>query len=109
MNYTINDMKKIAAKHHGKCLSKKYANTEHKLEWQCDKGHKWKANLKAINDGVWCLTCKENDRTAKSLALIKKIARKNGGECLSLKYVNAKTALKFRCKRGHEWTTSPYH
>jgi len=109
MNYTINNMKKIAASHGGKCLSKKYVNTEHKLEWQCVNGHKWKSNLKAINEGVWCLKCKDNARIEKSMAAIKKIAKKKGGECLSLKYVNAKTHLRFRCKRGHEWKTTPIH
>lgn len=109
MKYTANDMKKIAASHGGKFLSKKYVNTVHKLDWQCSKGHTWKANLKALNDGVWCLKCKENKHAESSLAAIKKIAKKKEGECLSLKYVNAKTPLKFRCKRGHEWKTTPAH
>lgn len=35
------------------------------------------------------------------------IARSRGGECLSEKYINSKTKLRWRCSEGHEWEAIP--
>jgi thiol-disulfide isomerase/thioredoxin len=37
------------------------------------------------------------------------IAKKKGGKCLSKKYINIHTLLKWQCKQGHEWMSSPAH
>jgi len=42
----------------------------------------------------------------KRLREIQDIAISKGGVCLSIKYINTSTRLKFRCKTGHEWETS---
>lgn len=39
----------------------------------------------------------------------KKIAESKNGKCLSDKYVNCTTKLKFQCSKGHEWETKPYY
>ncbi|CAI2198996.1 4160_t:CDS:2, partial [Funneliformis geosporum] len=36
------DMQNLAKAKNGKCLSDKYYDAHTKLEWQCEKGHKWK-------------------------------------------------------------------
>lgn len=38
---------------------------------------------------------------------MRKIAKERGGECLSRKYINIKTKIKWRCKEGHEWEATP--
>ena len=44
---------------------------------------------------------------AKHLAELKAIAEGQGGMCLSVAYVNAKTPLRWRCAVGHEWEAIP--
>jgi len=34
----------------------------------------------------------------------RELARKNGGECLSLTCPKTKTKLEWKCKEGHEWS-----
>jgi hypothetical protein len=41
----------------------------------------------------------------KSLDELKEIAKAKGGKCLSLTYYGTNGAYKFRCAKGHEWTT----
>ena len=38
-----------------------------------------------------------------SLDEVKQFAINNGGECLSTKYINARSKLRWRCSEGHEW------
>lgn len=35
------------------------------------------------------------------------LANKYGGKCLSAKYINANTKLKWRCNKGHVWESTP--
>ena len=37
-----------------------------------------------------------------------KIAKSRKGRCLSKKYVNAMTKLKWQCKEGHIWEARPH-
>ena len=39
-----------------------------------------------------------------TLEIMQQTARKRGGEVLSKRYVNARTAMRFRCSEGHEWS-----
>jgi hypothetical protein len=43
----------------------------------------------------------------KKLKKIKDLAISKGGKCLSKRYINVSTRLRFKCKNGHEWETSP--
>jgi hypothetical protein len=46
------------------------------------------------------------------IQLLKKmqiIAKKKNGKCLSKKYINTKIKLKWTCKNGHIWMSSPYN
>ena len=46
----------------------------------------------------------------KHLEEMQKIAESKGGRCLSEKYIDAKTKLKFQCKEMHQpWFASPEH
>ena len=35
------------------------------------------------------------------------VAASHGGECLSKRYKNAVTKLRWRCAKGHEWMATP--
>jgi hypothetical protein len=102
----ISFFKKLATKHNGKCLSNKYVNTHTKLKWQCSEGHIWYATPASIkgtkkSKGVWCKKCSRNP-----LILIEdcnNIASDRDGKCLSKKYVNSDTKLKWQCSQKHTW------
>lgn len=43
----------------------------------------------------------------EKLKEVQSIAKKKGGKCLSESYFNALTKLKWQCKEGHIWETTP--
>jgi len=94
---------KIAKERNGKCLSIKYINWKSKLEWKCDKGHKWSACLDNIkNKKQWCPDC-AFDRRRLSIKDCIAAAAKFGGKCLSTEYKMAKSKIRWCCEKGHEW------
>ncbi|MHA1855899.1 MAG: zinc-ribbon domain-containing protein [Promethearchaeota archaeon] len=102
----IEDFQKIAEERGGICLSKKYINSRTKLEWECEKGHKWKATPKNIKNGRWCPKCaKDNQKSI--IKEIQQIAIKRGGKCLSVNYINARMKLGWECIKGHRWFATP--
>lgn len=103
---TLCDVQKLAKKRHGLCLSKKYINSVTKMKWQCKEGHKWHALYNSIKSGTWCNKCDINLRKP-TLRDIQKLVKQKGGKCLSKKYVDNKTKMKWQCKEGHKWNT-PY-
>jgi len=108
--YTIEDMKTIAKERGGKCLSKKYVNPHTKLEWKCKIGHMWAATPNNVKKGTWCPKCARK-KIAESQKLtveeMQKIAHERSGKCLSGKYVNSDTKLKWQCSEGHIWEAVP--
>ena len=103
---TIEDMHELAERKGGKCLSKKYVNPYTKLKWQCKEGHEWETNpVNVRNKGRWCPVCGGN----RSLTIeeMHELAESRGGKCLSDKYTNDRTKLKWQCREGHEWWATP--
>jgi len=106
----LNEMKKIAKEHGGKCLSSEYIDSETKLEWQCKEGHVWKAISKSVKRGKWCPICARINTANKlrgNINKMKKLAERKGGKCLSKKYIDNSTKLKWQCSKGHIWYTTP--
>ena len=54
---TINDMKDLATKKGGQCLSLQYKNNKTKLLWKCADGHKFEAAPNNVKNGWWCPYC----------------------------------------------------
>jgi hypothetical protein len=102
---TIEDMKRLAQKQGGKCLSNRYVNNRTKLNWQCQFGHMWKAKPSHIKDGHWCPHCSKNIKG--TIDDMVKIAEDRGGKCLSKNYINAFNKLKWECAHGHRWEAVP--
>jgi hypothetical protein len=48
----------IAAERGGRCLAERYTNSQEKLEWECQRGHRWLASFNSIKQGSWCPECK---------------------------------------------------
>lgn len=58
-NIDLAQLRKIAESRGGKCLTKKL-NEDGKwqrLEWECAKGHRWKASRNSVVHGRWCPSC----------------------------------------------------
>ena len=98
---TIETCQEKAAERGGKCLSDIYKNNSELLEWECKFLHKWQRGWNVIQRGHWCPHCSGNAKG--SLVETQTYAKSKGGECLSTKYKNSKTAMKWRCSKGHTW------
>jgi hypothetical protein len=110
MKHSIEEMQAIAEARGGKCLSKKYVSLEQNLKWQCGKCHNiWDARpANIIWNNRWCPSCSGNQRL--TIEEMKAIANDRGGKCLSKKYLNARTKLKWQCGDfKHIWYAIPYH
>jgi len=103
---TIEEMKKIAVSNGGECISNYYINSGRKLKWKCNEGHIWKATPSKIKYGQWCPECGGTKKL--TIKYMHELARRRGGECLSDKYINIDTKLRWRCSKGHEWDAIPY-
>jgi len=108
---TIDDMRRLAQEHDGRCLSGTYINKNTKLLWECKEKHQWKAEPNSIkNAGRWCPICarfRSGATQRLSIDEMRKIAQNRGGKCLSNKYINNKTKLQWQCKEGHRWLATP--
>lgn len=107
---TIEEMRQLAERRGGKCLSDLYINNKTKLIWECQEGHKWAAQPDHIKGGKWCPLCAREKRAEAGRLGIEKmrqIAESRGGKCLSETYRNYATKLLWECAKGHQWEAAP--
>lgn len=103
---TLEEMKALAEERGGECLSREYENARTKLRWRCAEGHEWRAAPIWLKyQGTWCPYCA--GKVKHTLEEMKALALERGGECLSTAYENTRSALRWRCRRGHEWDALP--
>lgn len=104
---TIEEMHNLAAKFGGLCLSDVYPNNRTKLKWQCKNNHEFEATSSSVgNYGYWCSKCYGN--APLSIEEMHKLAESRNGKCLSKKYKNVRSKLKWQCNEGHSWTAAPF-
>jgi hypothetical protein len=98
----IEEMRSYAAAKGGKCLADRYVTVITPVMWRCQKGHEWKSAFHYIkNKGSWCPACYGNIKL--TIEDMQALAKKRGGECLSMAYRNLNGKLSWRCGVGHEW------
>lgn len=90
----------------GRLFSGTYKVQETPLKWQCGKGHIWIKSWHNMRGGIWCWQCFLESRNT-TVESFQKIAEAHGGKLLSKKYTNSTTKLKFKCAKGHIWSTLP--
>lgn len=94
---TLKDMQSIAESMGGKCLSKEYINAKTKLEWQCEKGHKWWSKPKdVLYTNSWCSECSHLSRKAE---VFQRICKLCGKEFFKTQYKISKGEGKFCSKK----------
>jgi hypothetical protein len=103
---SISEIRQLAKSKGGKCLSESYTNNRQILKFQCAKGHIWEASAhQIISAGSWCPNC--SGKMKRTLPEMQALAKSHKGKCLSAKYINTKTKLKWQCKENHIWLTAP--
>lgn len=106
---SIEDMHMLAQRNQGECISPEYVNNSSKLRWRCKDGHEFEAIPGNVQQGKWCPECaRARSGSSQRLALedAQKSAIERGGVCLSDKYINSQTKLRWRCELGHEFGAS---
>jgi hypothetical protein len=93
-------LRNIATKRGGRVLSPDFAGSKLRLRFRCARGHTWAALPASIERGAWCPACKEGEL----LALMRSIAERWGGACLSKRCRNGKAVLRWQCLQGHRWS-----
>jgi hypothetical protein len=99
--FNLDILRGIAKNKKGKLLSKLYISTHSKLEFECEKGHRWLAKPSRIKRGEWCPFCAKNQPL--DIEEMKLLAAKKNGKFLSKKYVNTTTHYLWQCEYGHKW------
>jgi hypothetical protein len=95
---TLAKMREAAEKLGGVCLSTEYKNLRTKMQWRCAQGHEWESQGQNVRRGKWCLHCSGKKR--KTIEEMDAIAYSRGGSCLSRRYKNMSTKLRWRCARA---------
>ena len=105
IKHTIEDMRQLAKKRRGRCLSSFYVNNKTKVKWQCSKGHVWMSKPNSVISGYWCPECA--GKLKHTIEKMQSLAKSHGGKCVSSAYKNSRTPLKWQCKAGHTWNAKP--
>ncbi|TDR72971.1 hypothetical protein [Paludibacterium purpuratum] len=96
-------MQAIARAWGGECLSRLYLNMQRPLTFRCKEGHVWQGTPANLLYGTFCPQCYNHGR--ETLQGVKAFARSRGLTCLSKHYIKNSQPLRWRCGKGHEWTT----
>lgn len=112
LRLTIDDMRNVAKKRDGECLSRAYTNQKSRLLWRCCLGHEWEAAAGAVTGsfnrtGTWCPECHGTPKL--TIEEMHEVARMRGGECLSQDYQGGQIPLRWRCSERHQWDARPAH
>jgi hypothetical protein len=102
---TLEEMRRLAKQRGGKCVSTRYTDSRVALWRRCRYRHLWKAMLTNIRKGSWCPICAHT--RPLTLTEMQALAARRGGECVSDRYVNNETKLRWRCAAGHQWEAAP--
>jgi len=104
---SLKELKTIAFRQGGRCLSKIYLGSHTHLKWKCRKGHVWEAKPTNIKSGKWCPECRyeklsKRFRTKNALKKYAAIAKERGGFLLTRKaQKNASSYAKWKCRQGY--------
>lgn len=92
-----------AAELGGVCLARS-ATAHESVRWRCAAGHVWTNSARKVADGSWCPRC-----SGRRLGIehMQEMAAEHNGRCLSRKFVDLTTELRWECEKGHRWSAEP--
>jgi hypothetical protein len=97
-------VKEKAEQRLGKCLETEYISNKHKMLFECEKGHRWKAGWgDVLSKNSWCKVCSKH--SSDVIETLQEYANSRGGKLISATYINGKTPVEWECEKGHHWTT----
>jgi hypothetical protein len=102
---TLVQMRRLARRRGGKCISRRYINSRIPLRWRCRRGHEWNAMPTNVSKGSWCPACAHRERL--TLDEMQTLAASRGGKCIADRYLNNRIKLRRRCAVEHEWEAAP--
>ena len=102
--HSLEEIRAWAASRGWTCLSDHYETCMTKLEWECERGHRWEAPLNYVQTHA-CPHCQDENRRATGLADCQAIAASRGGKCLSTEFMGTHLFLEWECAQGHRWST----
>ena len=103
---TLDRLRAAAAARGGRCPAKALGGAERKYEWECAKGHRWKAAASHVfHSGSWRPHCAGSAQM--TIEQMRDLARGHGGRCLSRQYVNSRARLRWACTEGHRFEATP--
>jgi hypothetical protein len=99
----------LAAAKGGRCLATRNFPIRTKVEWECAEGHRWWAVFYSVNRGTWCWPCAvagmRDVRIGDNLTRGRQVAAYHGGVCLMTENFATRDQARWRCAKGHEWST----
>ena len=101
---TLAEIQQDAARRGGRCLSETYVDSLTLMDWECAKGHRWRAVAHAIRQNHWCKKCAD-ERLRFPAQAVHDVAASRGGACLS-PYTNSQAKLEWTCASGHHWQST---
>ena len=70
---SIVEMRDLASKRGGECLSTTYINSKTPLIWKCNLGHIFEATPEKIKQGHWCWDCGREKQALERRTTIQEI------------------------------------
>ena len=102
---SLDDVQKIVELREGKILEGDYINNRSKFLIKCEKNHVFSTNYHELKTASWCPHC--SGLFPLTIEEMRQMAIENKGLCLSEKYVNSQTPLKWQCNKKHIWMARP--
>ncbi len=103
--YTIKNLKSIARRRKGFCLSPAYLGSHARHRWRCKNGHEWEATASSVIEGSWCPICASETRR-NGIEFMRSFARSHGWNCLSEHCASNQERLQWSCLKGHQWKST---
>lgn len=88
----------------GACLVDIAHPTHESVGWRCAGGHEFTNMAYRVARGAWCQRCRGRRFGIEDM---RAIAAERGGRCISRKFVDVKTQLRWECEAGHRWWMTP--
>jgi len=98
---TIEQINTIIESKEGKLLSEGFQRGKDYIKIQCKNNHIWDTQVFNIRHGKWCPHC--GGSFPLNINILKEVAEKRGGKCLSPEYTNANAWYLWQCSEGHTW------